>query len=177
MFMVIERVSRFYLLHPGPIWSVVLICCSNPGWMDLDSSMSTLWLGCPRNKQTNFSVCFNVSNLYRNNWNKQNCFETNQNNPKFSEKYQNMLSIKLFRLVFCFFRFNWNIETLCFGIELFRKKQKQTETTLNFLKNYQNMLSITLFRCLFCLFLFNQNTKILCFGIEPIQPKQTFCFG
>jgi hypothetical protein len=28
---------------------------------------------------------------------------TNLNNPKFSEKYQNMLSIKLFRLVFCLF--------------------------------------------------------------------------
>jgi hypothetical protein len=28
-----------------------------------------------------------------------------------------MLSIKLFRLVFCLFRFNQNIETLCIGIE------------------------------------------------------------
>ncbi len=28
-----------------------------------------------------------------------------------------MLPIKLFRLVFCLFRFNRNIETLCFGIE------------------------------------------------------------
>ncbi len=28
------------------------------------------------------SVCFGVSNLYRSNWNKQNCFETNRNNPK-----------------------------------------------------------------------------------------------
>ncbi len=36
-------------------------------------------------------------------WNKQNCFETNQNNPKFSEKYPNILSVKLFRLVFCLF--------------------------------------------------------------------------
>ncbi len=26
---------------------------------------------------------------HRNNWNKQNCFETNPNNPKFSENYQN----------------------------------------------------------------------------------------
>jgi hypothetical protein len=70
-------------------------------------------LGCPRNKQKksfgptetnqnkicfglfretknkNFwfvSVCFGVSNLYRNNRNKQNCFETNRNNPKFSAK-------------------------------------------------------------------------------------------
>jgi hypothetical protein len=49
---------------------------------------------------------FDVSNLYQNNWNKQNCFETNRNNPKFSEKYQNMLSVKLLRLVFCLFWFN-----------------------------------------------------------------------
>jgi hypothetical protein len=34
-------------------------------------------------KQKNL-FCFGVSNLYRNNWNKQKCSETNQNNPKFS---------------------------------------------------------------------------------------------
>ncbi len=34
--------------------------------------------------------------------------ETNRNNPKFLEKYQNMLSINLFRLVFCLFWFNQN---------------------------------------------------------------------
>ncbi len=64
-------------------------------------------LGCPRNKQTNISVqtvtnrnrsvsvvfrivswnqkqnilvCFGVLNLYQNNWNKKNCFKTNQTN-------------------------------------------------------------------------------------------------
>ncbi len=36
-----------------------------------------------RETQKNFSVCFGVSNLYRNNRNKQNCFETNRNNPEF----------------------------------------------------------------------------------------------
>jgi hypothetical protein len=35
-----------------------------------------------------------------------------------------MLSVKLFWLVFCLFRFNQNIETLCFGIEA--KQPKQT---------------------------------------------------
>ncbi len=35
-----------------------------------------------------------------------------------------MLPIKLFRFVFCSFRFNRNIETLCFGIEA--KQPKQT---------------------------------------------------
>jgi hypothetical protein len=42
-----------------------------------------------------------------------------------------MLSIKLFRLAFCLFRFNRNIETLCFGIEPKQHKPKQTETNLN----------------------------------------------
>ncbi len=35
-----------------------------------------------------------------------------------------MLSIKLFRLLFCLFWFNQNTETLCFGIEA--KQPKQT---------------------------------------------------
>jgi hypothetical protein len=46
--------------------------------------------------------------------------EKKQNTGKtlhFLKKYQNMLPIKLFRLVFCLFGFNRNIETLCFDIE------------------------------------------------------------
>jgi hypothetical protein len=42
----------------------------------------------------------------------------------FQKKYQNMLSLKLFRLVFCLFWFNRNTATLCFGIE--PKQPKQT---------------------------------------------------
>ncbi len=91
--------------------------------------------------------------------------ETNRINPKFSKQYQNMLSIKLFRLVFCLFWFNRNIETnpnkirfgfvsVCFvkpktkkfwyvsvfrtyieTIETNRTFSKQTESTLNFPKN------------------------------------------
>ncbi len=34
-----------------------------------------------------------------------------------------MLPIKLFQLVFCLFRFNRNIETLCFGIEAKQPKR------------------------------------------------------
>ncbi len=69
-----------------------------------------------------FFVCFGVSNLYWNNQNKQNFFVTNRNNPKFSEKYPNMLSFKLFGLVLCLFQFNRNIKTLCFGIEVKQPK-------------------------------------------------------
>ncbi len=72
---------------------------------------SALWVGCPQtnkisvqtetrsvsvvfrfvswNQKQQISVCFGLfrfvsvfSNLYRNNWNKQNCLETNRNNPK-----------------------------------------------------------------------------------------------
>jgi hypothetical protein len=39
-----------------------------------------------------------------------------------------MLSFKLFGLVFCLFRFNRNIEALCFGIEV--KQPKQTVLTV-----------------------------------------------
>jgi hypothetical protein len=37
-----------------------------------------------------------------------------------------MLHIKLFRLVYCLFQFNQNIENLCFGIEA---KQPSAETS------------------------------------------------
>ncbi|MFN9943460.1 MAG: hypothetical protein ACK56I_28705, partial [bacterium] len=57
-----------------------------------------------------------------------NCLETNRNNPKFSEKYQNMLSIKLFWLVFSLFWFNQNIKILCFCKE---PKQPKFDTNRN----------------------------------------------
>jgi hypothetical protein len=128
----------------------------------------TAGLGCPRTKQKNFgwnrnkqkqdlfrlcfglfretknkifwfvSVCFDVSNLYGNNRNKQNFFITKRNNPKFSEKYPNMLSFKLFGLVFCLFRFNRNIETLCFGIEAKQPKQTVSKQTEKKRKNRKN---------------------------------------
>jgi hypothetical protein len=50
--------------------------------------------------------------------------EINQNNPKFSEKYQNMLSIPTVLVGLCLFQFNRNIKTLCFGIEA--KQPKKT---------------------------------------------------
>ncbi len=127
-----------------------------------ETTRNKICFGCVLwNQKQKISVCFGISNLYRLktiNWNKQNCFETNRNNPKFSEKYQNMLSIKLFW-------FNQNIETLYFGLEPKQPKQtvsKQTKTnrkTQIFLKKYQNMLSITLFLLLFCLFRFNETPK------------------
>ncbi len=113
----------------------------------------TSYLGCPRNKQklisvrteTNrnkicfafvswnqkpkVSVCFGVSNLNRNNRNKHNCFVTNRNNPKFSEKYPNILSFKLFGWVFCLFCFNQNIKTLCSGTEAKQPKQTVSKKT------------------------------------------------
>jgi hypothetical protein len=82
------------------------------------SEYSCALIGCPRNKQQNIS-------------DKQNCFKTNRNNPKFSVKYQNMLSIKLFWLVFCSFRLNRNIKTLCFSIEPKQPKQTVSKQTVS----------------------------------------------
>jgi hypothetical protein len=46
-----------------------------------------------------------------------------------------MLSIKLFRLVFCLFWFYRNIETLCFGIEAKQPKQNILKQTKENRKN------------------------------------------
>jgi hypothetical protein len=40
-----------------------------------------------------------------------------------------VLSFKLFGWVFCLFRFNGNIETLCFGMEAKQPKQTVSEKT------------------------------------------------
>jgi hypothetical protein len=82
------------------------------------------------------SVFFGVSNLYQNNRNKQNCFVTNQNYPKFFEKYPNILSFKLFGWVFCLFRFNCYIETLCFGMETKQRTNQKKRKKL--LKKWKN---------------------------------------
>ncbi len=68
-------------------------------------------VGCTKPKFFGFFRCFEPISK------QQYCFETNRNNPKFSEKYQNMLSMKLLRLVFCLFRFNRNIESPCCSTE------------------------------------------------------------
>jgi hypothetical protein len=137
----------------------------------------------PKNQKICLFWCFEPISKQPN---QQNCFEqteTNQNNSKFSQKYQNMLSIKLFWLVFCLFQFSRNIKTLCFGIEWKQPKQtvsKQTKTNRNnpkFSEKNTKMCSLSnCFRFLFCLFRFNGNTESLCFGINAKQPKQIICF-
>jgi hypothetical protein len=47
-----------------------------------------------------------------------------------------MLPIKLFRLGFCLFWFNRNIETLCFGIEAKQPKQMFCFSTVIFFSTY-----------------------------------------
>ncbi len=102
---------------------------------------------------------FGVSNLYRKNQNKQNYFvkkpKQNETTLNFLKK-PNILSIKLFDWVYCLFRFNQNMETLCFGIEA--KQPKQTEE-----KNQKNPK------------FFVKNSKICslsnCFGWSSV------CFG
>jgi hypothetical protein len=63
----------------------------------------------------------NRNKLFRN---KPKQTEKNRKNRTFPEKNQNMLHIKLFRLIYCLFRFNRNMENLCFGVEA--KQPKQT---------------------------------------------------
>ncbi len=115
--------------------------------MNPEENIRNNWirLGCPRHKQKNFgsnlnkpicfscvSVCFvkpktkdfglfrcfkplfkqlKQTGLFRNK------LKQTETHPKFPEKYQNMLSIKLCRSVFCLFLFNRNMESLYFGIE------------------------------------------------------------
>ena len=120
-----------------------------------------------KNKKLRFvSVCFDVSNLYWNNRNKNNCFETNQNNPKFSAKIS---KYALFQTV-------W-VGLLFVSVQL--KHQNSliwywSETTET--NGTKPKKLVKLFRLVFCLFQFNQNIDTLCFGIEAKQPKQTFCF-
>ncbi len=73
-----------------------------------------------KNKKIQFvSVCFVVSDLYWNNRNKEDCLETNPNNPKFSRKYSKICFLS--NCFGCSSIFFGSIETLCFGIE-----EKQT---------------------------------------------------
>ncbi len=129
--------------------------------------------------KTKILVCFGVSDQYWNNQNTQNCFESNRNNPKFSEKYLNIFSTTLFWLVFCLFRFNWNIEIRCFDIEFKttetncfetnRNKPKQLETTQNFMKKYQYMLTIKLFRLVSVCFGSFETPKVFCFVSDSAE--------
>ncbi len=167
-------------------------------------------LGCPRNKQTKISfqtvtrsvlvvflfvswnqkqnilVCFSFFEPISKQPKQKDYFETNRNSPKFSEKYPNMLSFKLFGLIFCLFRFNWNIENLCFGIEAKQQKQtvlKQTEKNLQKLKNLKFSKKILKYApyqtvsvgLLFILVQSKHQNSL--FGIEAKQLKQTFYFG
>ncbi len=49
-----------------------------------------------------------------------------------------MLSIKLFRFFFCLFRFNRNIDTLCFRIEAKQPKQTIWKQTKKKRKKWKN---------------------------------------
>ncbi len=114
-----------------------------------------------RTETRSVSVAFRFVSVFRTyiETTQTNRTVTNQteSNPKFSEKYQNMLSKKkLFRLVFCLFRFNRNIKTRCFGLEFEttetncfetnQNKLKQTETTRNNTKFYEKIPIYALYK-------------------------------
>ncbi len=82
-------------------------------------------------KKQNISVCFGVSNLYRNNRNKQNCFKTNRNkpgNPKIFCK-----NTKICSLSNCF---SWS--SLCFGSIENRNSLFRYRTETNCFETNQN---------------------------------------
>ena len=131
-----------------------------PVWVErrVSSKQTKINFGSNRNKpkQDLFRVCFG---LFRETKNKkirffsvfQTFIETTEtkelfhnkpkqkrNNPKFSEKYPNILSFKLFGWVFCLFRINQNSLFRYRSETTVTPKQtvsKQTETTLNFREN------------------------------------------
>jgi hypothetical protein len=70
----------------------------------------------------------------------------------------------------CLFRCSEPISKQPKQTYLFRNKQKQTKTNLNFLKNTQ-MYSLLI--CLGGSSVFFGSIETLCFGIEAKQPKQT----
>ncbi len=88
--------------------------------------LPSLYLGCPRNKQkisfqteTNqffrfVSVCFVVSDRYRNNRNKQKFVETNRNKTKKSPKTCS-LRVSSKPLIFFSVRTKTNRNSICFG--------------------------------------------------------------
>ena len=102
-----------------------------------------------------------------------------------------MLPIKLFRLVFCLFRFNRNIETLCFGTEAKQPKQtvsKQTEKNRKkreknrknhkfSVKNFKICSLSNCFGLSFVCFGSIETSKLFVSVYEAKQPKQMLCFG
>ncbi len=89
-----------------------------------------------------------------------------------------MLTIKLFQLVFCLFRFNRNIGSLQYRTKTtetnsYKTNPNKPKQPKILWKNTKIFSPSYCFGC-FCLFRFNRNTETLCFGIEPKQPIQTF---
>jgi hypothetical protein len=87
-----------------------------------------------QNLTSSFFVIKSIKFRYRSETTETNCFETNRKkpkknrkkrkNPKFSVKIANYAPYQLFWLVFCLYRFNRNIETLCFGIEAKQRNKR-----------------------------------------------------
>jgi hypothetical protein len=136
------------------------------------------------------SVCFGVSDRYRNNRNKQNFHETNRKNLK-----------KIWGsskpLIFFSVRTEPNRNSICFGcfsvcffakpnkffFVFFRffgpvsKLPKQIELMVWGIKKVDILTNVLLFRLVFSLFRLFRNTETPCFDIKAKQPKQTSCFG
>ncbi len=115
-----------------------------------------------------FSVCFGVSDRYRNNQNKHNFFETNQNNLQKNVLYEGVLETVIFFLASNQNKPKLNLFRLFFGLLLretkkifgglfqcfgpVSKQQKQTELIIWGIKKVDILTNLLLFRLVFCLF-------------------------
>ncbi len=112
-----------------------------------------------------FSVCFGVSDRYRNYQNKQNFVETNWKNLK---KKCSLLGGPQNRVVFQYaFLRNQHFFPVCFSLfQCFgpvSKQPKQTELMVWGIKKVDIWTNLLLFRSVFCLFQLLRNNETPCF--------------
>jgi hypothetical protein len=87
-----------------------------------------------------FSVCFGVLNRYRNNRNKQNCFETNQIIPP--KTLSNRVSSK--QLIFFSVRTETNQNSICLVVFWFVSRKQQLFSVLfHFVSVFQTSIETT----------------------------------
>jgi hypothetical protein len=159
-------------------------------------SVSVVFRFVSRNQKIFFSVCFGVSDWYRNNQNKQNIVETNRKNlhktfsirgpskPKifFLGSNQNKPKLNLFWLFFGLLYRDQPTNFFSVSFSLFRclgpvsKQPKQTELMIWGIKKFDILTNLLLFRLVFCLFWLFRNTETPCFNIKAKQLKQKSFF-
>jgi hypothetical protein len=129
-------------------------------------------------KKLKISVCFGLFQTYIE------TFETNRTVLKqtkttlnfLKKTKQNMLSIKLFRLIFCLFRFIQTIGTLCFGIDAKQLRNQLFGNNRNNPKFSEKIGSLSnCFGCSSVCFVSIETSKLFQYRSDTTEIK--FCFG